>query len=118
MTAQLTLDALPEWRTRDGQWPVEAHQRGWVRLPYTVPAGQQGDIVPAWVCCRCGGVALNAHLLCNNHGCCYTPTYRPVKWLRPLCTHLDALQRDRRSERPILREHGPFDALWMPERPP
>ena len=117
MSTQLALDALPEWRTRDGQWPWQAHQRGRVLLPYTVVGGRAGEFVPAWVCCRCGGVDLNAHVLCNNHGCCYGPAYRPNRWPRALCTHLDALERDRRSDRPILQQHGPFDLCWTPERP-
>jgi hypothetical protein len=118
MSAQLALDALPEWRTRDGIWPVEAHQRGFVRLPYTVVGGAAGELVEAWVCCRCGGVQLNAHLLCNNHGCCYTPWYAPCRQPPRLCAHLDALERDRRSTRPIVPQYGPFDLCWLPERPP
>lgn len=70
MTTQLALDALPEWRTRDGIWSAGAHQRGWTVLPWMCDLGEVGDIVPAWVCCRCGGVELGRYPLELNHGCC------------------------------------------------
>jgi hypothetical protein len=96
---QLTLDLFVADRTRSGKWPVEAHQRGYVRMPYTTAGGVKvGTIVPAWVCCRCGGVDLNAFLLSLNHGCCtsYVPT----------CALLRPTEGTRR-----------FGAHWMPERP-
>lgn len=112
MSAQLTFDALPEWRTRDGVWPIEAHQRGWVRLPYdTAGGGKVGDIVPAWVCCRCGGVALSEYLLDRGHGCC-------TGWCRTdyPCSRLDFAARHRRLGVPVRR--WPLDEAWTPERPP
>lgn len=105
MSAQLALDALPEWRTRDGQWPVEAHQRGWVALPWWCGLGDEGDIVPAWVCCRCGGVEFTQYTLELNHGCC-------VHW------------RGQHGECTWMGYHFPpwrpsaRNRPWLPERPP
>jgi len=113
VSAQLTLDALPEWRTRDGIWPIEAHQRGWVRLPWDIASGDKaGDILPAYVCCRCGGVELGQFPLENNHGCCR-------HWLgrHGTCSRLSAVQRHRE----LGLDHGrrwPLDEAWLPERPP
>jgi hypothetical protein len=112
VSAQLALDALPEWRTRDGWWPPEAHQRGWVRLPYNTGGGDKaGDILPAYVCCRCGGVELSAWDLDRGHGCC-------TSWMRTdyPCCRLNAAARHRRLGVPVRRWR--LDDAWASERPP
>lgn len=76
--SQLLLDVYAGTRTRPGRWPPEAHQRGWVTLPREIAAHPErgmprpkiGDVLPAWVCCRCGGVDLGRWILELNHGCC------------------------------------------------
>lgn len=51
--------------------PPDPHQRGVVVLPWDTAGGRRaGDVVPAWVCCRCGGVEVSAFGLSINHGCC------------------------------------------------
>lgn len=118
MTAQLTFDALPEWRTRDGIWPIEAHERGWVRLPERLVGkfGDGSDYTPGWVCCRCGGVELNSDVLCLNHGCCFWP-WRQLYDQPRSCTWLKADERARRGLRQPPAP-GPFWELWLPGRPP
>jgi hypothetical protein len=74
---QLAMDLYATNRVRPGRWPAEAHQRGYVRMPYTTAGGTKvGTVVPAWVCCRCGGVEVGQFPLGINHGCCtqYVPT--------------------------------------------
>jgi hypothetical protein len=103
MSAQLTLDVLPEWRTRDGAWPDAAHQRGTVRLPWRCALGKPGDLVPAWVCCRCGGVETGSSLLEISHACCTSWIGRHGTCIRQM---LAANQRD--------PQPGDWDSLWVP----
>lgn len=110
---QLALDVFANDRIRPGVHPVAEHQRGWVRLPYTTAGlGAIGDIVPAWVCCRCGGVELNTYQLDVNHGCC-------TCWLGRSGTCVSQSLRARHRQAGIASEpYAPFDAHWLPERPP
>jgi hypothetical protein len=70
VSTQLALDLVPERLVRDGVWPIEEHQRGWTVLPWDCGIGPKGMVMPAWVCCRCGGIELGAYLVDINHGCC------------------------------------------------
>lgn len=46
------------------------HQVGQVRMAWaTATGGQIGDLVPAWRCCRCGGVEVCELWLTQTHGC-------------------------------------------------
>lgn len=119
MGAQLALDALPEWRTRDGIWPIEAHERGWVRLPARLVGkfGDGGEYAPGWVCCRCGGVEILLGVLTINHGCCFWPWRAPHEHARP-CDWQESTDRQRRLGHADATEPGPFWSLWTPERPP
>lgn len=109
--AQLTLDVFAGTRIRPGVHPLAEHQHGWVVLPYTTAAlGTLGDVVPAWVCCRCGGVELNSFGLENNHGCC-----RHWMGRNGVCSRLDARWRHQRLGLPKRR--WPLDDAWLPERP-
>ena len=105
--SQLALDVFAGSRVRRGWWPPEAHQRGWVRLPYTTAGGQQaGTIVPAWVCCHCGGVEIGEYPFEIDHGCCRRVVGCVV--LARQAAHGPA------SPPPERR----FEAHWLPERPP
>lgn len=103
-TQQLTLDVFAAARIRPrGRITHAAHQRGYVRLPYTTAGGAKvGSIVPAWVCCRCGGVEIATYVFNINHGCCV--------FVNPSCCI-------ERPGRPGGRRTGPFDAHWIPDRP-
>lgn len=77
MTAeQLSLDLWP--LIPPAPRPVNPHQRGHIRLPCdTAGLGKTGDIVPAWVCCQCGGVEPTEFMLEINHRCeAYNPGCR------------------------------------------
>lgn len=52
-------------------WSFEArHQRGHIRLPWPDGYGRAaGDLIPAWVCCRCNRVALTWVFLDWSHHC-------------------------------------------------
>lgn len=73
MTATVVQPALDLWSFE------ERHQRGHIRLPWPTAAGNQpGDLIPAWVCCRCGVVELNRIFLEWSHGCCgENPRFQP-----------------------------------------
>ena len=72
----------PRRRGKRGYRTPEQHQYGWVTLPYQIaahplpghPTPRAGDVLPAWVCCRCGGVELSWHHIDRNHGCCDSRT--------------------------------------------
>ncbi len=53
-------------------WSIEnVHQVGHIRLPWDGSQGlRAGDLIPAWRCCRCGGVELNRIFWEWSHGCC------------------------------------------------
>ncbi len=112
---QLVLDVTAGLRVRDGRWPREAHQRGWVRLPWACAVGapwpdntaRKGDVVPAWVCCGCGGVDVGWHALDLNHGCCTLPSG---------CWSLQR-QAEFADRGAPIEPYRPFDALWLPVRP-
>jgi hypothetical protein len=58
------------------------HARGTLPLPHDCLLGNTGDIVPGYVCCRCGGVELSEHMVGLNHGCCDGM----AEWRGGLCT--------------------------------
>lgn len=113
--SQLLLDVYattrirPASRWRRGRWPIERHQRGYVTLPREIAAHPQpgmprpkiGDVLPAWVCCRCGGVELGRYALESQHGCC-----NPDR-INPPC--------DRRASWPGWTRD--FDNHWTPHHP-
>lgn len=106
---QLLLDIYVGTRTRSGVWPLEAHQRGWVTLPREIAAHPEagmprpriGDVLPAWVCCRCGGVELDRAQITTHHGCCFPDVVNHP------C--------DRRAEWPAWSRD--FDNAWTPAHP-
>jgi hypothetical protein len=100
---QLTLDVYAGERRRPAASALIAerlHQRGWITLPYDTAGGRKaGTIVPAWLCCRCGGAEVNAFLLDINHGCCSAVV--------PSCT----------LTRGDYRLGIALDAAWTPHHP-
>jgi hypothetical protein len=113
--SQLTLDVWatsrirPRRRGQRGYRTPEAHQWGWITLPREIaahplpghPCPKVGDVLPAWVCCRCGGVELSWHHVERSHACCDSDTVRH--------------QCDRRDSWPGWARD--FDAAWTPDRP-
>lgn len=73
-TEQLALDLWAPTR----QAYVDRHQIGQIRLPWDLaaaerpgdPAPRAGELVPAWRCCRCGGIELTRYWLEREHTCC------------------------------------------------
>lgn len=61
------------------------HQRGWIILDWdTAGGGKKGDLIPAWICCVCGGPEPNEYWLAIEHSCATIPgcarhTDRPRK---------------------------------------
>jgi len=51
---------------------VADHQRGLCRVPWDTGSWKTGDLVPAWVCCRCGNAEPTQFTLEINHRC-HTP---------------------------------------------
>lgn len=60
------------------------HQRGWIVLDWDTAGGRKkGDLIPAWICCVCGGAEPNAYWLAINHSCEIVPgCARPRPWRR------------------------------------
>ena len=83
---------------------TDRHQRGVVRLPWTLEPHPAGTLRPAWVCCdpACGGVELGEFVLNLNHGCC-KPSYVNGPWF---------VSRSCRSRGGF--HHGPYTAWWEP----
>lgn len=58
---------------RHGQ-DLSDHQRGWIELDWDTAGGdKKGDLIPAWICCVCGGAEPNAYWLLINHYCGTVP---------------------------------------------
>ncbi|MFG3418717.1 hypothetical protein [Micromonospora sp. NPDC048063] len=74
-TAQLALPLVPLADLSDGF--KARHQVGHYRAPWDFAAGaksgepapREGDLVPAWRCCHCGGIAMSRYFLVLSHGC-------------------------------------------------
>lgn len=70
--------------TLDDNWhDLADHQQGHLVLPYdTAACGNKGDILPAWVCCRCGSAETSRFTLENNHACNMAVPHcpRPGTW--------------------------------------
>jgi hypothetical protein len=50
------------------------HQRGFIVLDWdTAGGGKKGDLIPAWICCVCGGAEPNQYWLTINHYCATIP---------------------------------------------
>lgn len=50
------------------------HQRGFIVLDWdTAGGGKVGDLIPAWICCVCGGAEPNPYWLVTNHYCATIP---------------------------------------------
>lgn len=104
-TRQLTLDVLSATRIigkRHTLSPAE-HQRGWITLPRPLADfTPTGTVIPAWLCCICGGVEINIYQVEYEHGCCAKPAY-----FRLGC--------ERRDQWPGWSLD--FDPHWTPDHP-
>lgn len=73
--------------TQDPDWhDLADHQRGRFVVPFDT-AGGQGELRPAWACCRCGRAEPNRYLLEINHACNAARPYctsRPGLGMRPV----------------------------------
>jgi hypothetical protein len=72
----LVLDLWPDvdqdddspWR--HDMWDLADHQYGLCRVPWNTAGGDKaGDLVPAWVCCKCGLAEPSKSWLANHHDC-------------------------------------------------
>ncbi|MBM0275115.1 hypothetical protein [Micromonospora tarensis] len=101
---QLALDVLVAARavgTRHTLALAE-HQRGWISLPRPLADfTPTGTVIPAWVCCICGGVEINSYKVERNHGCC-----------DPHTVNMPCERRDRWPASALE-----FDAAWTPDHP-
>lgn len=74
--AQLALDVLASARVIGARHTLtrEQHQRGWITLPrHLGDLTPPGTVIPAWLCCICGGVEINSYQIEYDHGCCAKP---------------------------------------------
>lgn len=86
----------------------QRHQRGVVRLPWEInpdPGERKGDLVPAWICCGCGGVEIDEWSLEHAHSCCSRLYPRTAK--RP---H----RPDGRCMHPDGGTPGRYAPYWIP----
>lgn len=78
-TVQFTLDVLSATRIIGERHTLTLaeHQRGWITLPRPLAdLTPTGTVIPAWVCCICGGVEINSYQVERSHGCCDPHTVR------------------------------------------
>jgi len=81
------------WRATNRHW------QGTVRMPWTTPGGLvKGQVVPALVCCHCGGVEITRYAWEINHDCCAGD--EPNRW--PKCR--------------AGRTSSPLRPYWTPDR--
>ncbi|WFF07240.1 hypothetical protein O7622_01165 [Micromonospora sp. WMMD1076] len=72
-TQQLALDVFAAARILGVRHTLSPgqHQRGWITLPrYLADFTPPGTVIPAWLCCICGGVEINSYGVERSHGCC------------------------------------------------
>jgi hypothetical protein len=101
---QLALDVLVGARIIGVRHTLtsEQHQRGWITLPRPLADfTPTGTVIPAWLCCICGGVEINSYQVEWEHGCCEPRRVR--------------LGCERRDQWPGWALD--FDLHWTPEHP-
>jgi hypothetical protein len=101
---QLALDVRAAERIIGARHTLtrDQHQRGWITLPRPLADfTPTGTVIPAWLCCICGGVEINSYGVERSHGCCDVHT-----------VNMPCERRDRWPGWAL-----DFDAHWTPDRP-
>ncbi|MEH0823452.1 MULTISPECIES: hypothetical protein [unclassified Micromonospora] len=105
-TQQLALDVFAAARILGVRHTLSPgqHQRGWITLPrYLADFTPPGTVIPAWLCCICGGVEINSYGVERSHGCC-----------DPSTVNMPCARRDRWPG--WTRDFDPHWTLHHPER--